>query len=157
MKITTAILKHLSHQISHGNPWWGLVVANEYVRANSPLHHALAVQFLRRVGAPSGDLKRLADKLSAGARYNELSPALQIQVGRRESGMQHRTIPLPMTSRRSRLRMTQRVSPRRQSYKTTQRLVADPRDGQGIGRPVLKNQTTSSLAPHATLRGVRMS
>jgi len=122
MNITTPILKQLSLEISHGNPWWGLVVANEYLSAGSPLHNALAHHFLRRVEAAGGDLKRLAEKLIAGARYNELTPSLQSKVGKRDYSVRRRAEPCLLTTQHLSRRRAYRALSRLRKYEATSQL-----------------------------------
>ena len=38
MELTVAMLKEISFQISEGNPWWGLLLANEYLSPHELLH-----------------------------------------------------------------------------------------------------------------------
>ena len=79
MKLTQPILKTISHQLCHGNPWWALVVLNEYVEPSSPLHAVFIRLFRRRVPIDSG----LTARLYAGARYHDLSPEEQVYIGAR--------------------------------------------------------------------------
>ena len=87
MKLTQPILKTISSQLCHGNPWWALVVLNEYLEPNSPLHGALLRLFRRRVPINS----ELTARLYAGARYYDLSPEERVYIGARV------TIPRPVT------------------------------------------------------------
>lgn len=79
MKLTQPILKSISHQLCHGNPWWALVVLNEYLEPASPLHVALMRLFWRRVDHDS----KLAHRLNAGALYRDLSPEERTLIGPR--------------------------------------------------------------------------
>jgi hypothetical protein len=157
MNITSPILKHLSLQISEGNPWWGLAVANEYVPASSPLHHALACQFVKRVGSTSGDLQRLADQLIAGARFEELPPQLQRRIGKRAFAIGREMPQQTLTVRRSPWRTARQAPPRLRNYKLPRQLTAQRQYGDSSRRTSLLNPKIFSRAPHATLRGVRMS
>lgn len=79
MKLTQAVLKTISRQLCHGNPWWALVVLNEYLEPESPLHAALLRLFWRRVSCHS----ELASRLCAGARYKDLSEGDRHLIGSR--------------------------------------------------------------------------
>jgi|688.fasta_scaffold274654_2 hypothetical protein len=92
MKLTQPILTTISRELCHGNPWWALVVANEYLEPTSPLHTALVKLFQGRVGEDS-DLTR---RIRSGARYVELSAAERDRVGSR--GTLHRP-PIPTIPR----------------------------------------------------------
>lgn len=81
MKLTQPILKTISYQLCHGNPWWAFVVLNEYVEPSSPLHDVLVRLFRRRVPIDS----MLATRLYAGARYHDLSPEERAYIGARAS------------------------------------------------------------------------
>ena len=157
MNITSPILKQLALQISQGNPWWGLVVANEYVPASSPLHHALARQFVKRVGVTFGDLQRLADQLIAGAHFDELTPQLQRQIGKRAFAIGRETHLQPLTMRRSSWRTVRQAPPRVRNYKLPSQLTAQKRSRHDSRHTSLLNLKISSRALPATLRGVRMS
>jgi hypothetical protein len=77
MKLTQPILTTLSRELSHGNPWWALVVLNEYLRPTTPLHTAFVSHCKRRMPLDS----QLARRLYAGARYEELSLEERACVG----------------------------------------------------------------------------
>ncbi len=87
MKLTPAILREISFQVTHGNPWWGILIANEYMRPSEPLHHALQRQAMQRYlrlrasGAPS--LGKLEAMLRSGTRAAQLSPVELARVGAR--------------------------------------------------------------------------
>lgn len=81
MKLTQPILKTISYQLCHGNPWWALVVLNEYVEPSSPLHAVLLRLFRRRVPIDS----ELTARLYGGARYHDLSPEERAHIGTRVS------------------------------------------------------------------------
>ena len=83
MKITNLILQKLSQQVVYGNPWWGLVVANEYLSTANPLHKALVRRFHIRLGSAANH--KLEEKLVNGLRYCDLSPDLRALIGSRES------------------------------------------------------------------------
>ena len=82
MKITNLILQKLSQQVAYGNPWWGLVVANEYLCTTNPLHRALVRRFHMRLGSTANH--KLVEKLVSGFRYADLSPDLRALIGSRE-------------------------------------------------------------------------
>ncbi|MEY4668897.1 MAG: hypothetical protein RL518_1596 [Pseudomonadota bacterium] len=79
MKLSQPLLKTISYQLCHGNPWWGLVVINEYLAPTTPLHTALCNVFKRRVASQS----ELAQRLCSGALYDDLSLEEQRQIGSR--------------------------------------------------------------------------
>jgi hypothetical protein len=157
MKITSPILKHLSLQISKGNPWWGMVVANEYLPTSAPLHHALASNFIRRIGSTSGELKILADTLIAGARYDQLNPDLQQLVGNRWLPPLRKADPLPRIAQGITSRTARRLPDRLRNNEQSSHLNTRRKDRQGIRSTIHLNAKNSSLAPRATLRGVRTS
>jgi hypothetical protein len=112
MKLTQPLLKTISHQLCHGNPWWGLVVMNEYLEPTTPLHTALRAVFKRRVPSSS----ELAQRLCSGALYKELSLDEQVQIGSRVA---HRPIhaPTPPRSYNPTLRHhDRRPAPRRERH-----------------------------------------
>ena len=83
MKITNLILQQVSQQVAYGNPWWGLVVANEYLSPTNPLHRALVCCFHKRLGSTANH--NLVEKLVSGFRYAELPPDLRALIGIRVS------------------------------------------------------------------------
>jgi len=110
MKLTQPILKTISRQLCHGNPWWALVVLNEYLEPSSPLHAVLVRLFQRRVPIDSG----LAARLCAGARYYGLSPEEQAYIGARVITTRSNT-PIPLRERRDTLRHCKRRLPARRA------------------------------------------
>lgn len=79
MKLTQPILTTISRQLCHGNPWWALVVLNEYLEPETPLRSAIVALFRQRIPAPS----TLADRLCAGALFRDLSQEEQVHIGPR--------------------------------------------------------------------------
>ena len=91
MKLTQPILKTISRQLCQGNPWWGLVVLNEYLIPASPLHAALVTCFRRRVATDS----ELAHQLCRGARWQDLGLEERSQIGSRAVSDARRLPPSP--------------------------------------------------------------
>lgn len=79
MKLNQTILKAIAYQLYTGNPWWGLLLTNEYLLPDSPLHATLRALFRKRV--PEGS--ELAEKLLSGARSADLSAEHRSQIGAR--------------------------------------------------------------------------
>jgi hypothetical protein len=48
MNVNQTVLQQISFQVSRGNPWWGLLVANEYLEVENPIRRALVAQLMRR-------------------------------------------------------------------------------------------------------------
>lgn len=83
MKLTTPILKLVTHQISCGNPLWGLAVANEYLTPSDPLHRALAFNVRRRLKT-APEHGSVFTMLAEGARRKDLPDDLAQAIGARE-------------------------------------------------------------------------
>lgn len=82
MRLTPMILKEISFQVTKGNPWWGLLLANEYLHPSDLLYQALQGQLRRRPdGAPR--LGKLEAALQSGARAKQLSATQLAQIGTR--------------------------------------------------------------------------
>lgn len=81
MKLNEPILKAIAYQLHSGNPWWGLLLTNEYLLPDSPLHTTLCALFRRRVP----DESTLAERLLSGARCKDLSAKQRAQIGARAS------------------------------------------------------------------------
>lgn len=79
MKLNQTILKAIAYQLHSGNPWWGLLLTNEYLLPDSPLHATFRALFRKRV--PDGS--ELAEKLLSGARCTDLSAEHRSQIGAR--------------------------------------------------------------------------
>jgi hypothetical protein len=82
MQLNTSLLRELSFQISTGNPWWGMLLANEYLQSSDYLRKALVTRFLARI-TPDERGKTLAQSLVAGRRACQLSGTLRGQIGSR--------------------------------------------------------------------------
>lgn len=82
MKMTPAIFQEISFQVAEGNPWWGLMLANEYLTSGDLLHRALRQRLSRRGGCDRLS-KKVKAGLLAGARASEISPAQLASVGGR--------------------------------------------------------------------------
>lgn len=82
MEMNTIILRELAYQITRGNPWWGLAVANEYMDVHAPLRRALLTQLNRRENRPLIDAK-IAEALRDGRCKAELPSEWQEQIGGR--------------------------------------------------------------------------
>ena len=91
MKLTQLILTTISRELSNGNPWWALVVANEYLEPTSQLHKVLVKLFKGRVDEDS-DLTR---RIHSGARYADLSAAERDRVGSRATFHRPSILALP--------------------------------------------------------------
>lgn len=115
MKLNHAIFKVIAYQLHSGNPWWGLLLTNEYLLPDSPLHTTLCALFRRRVP----DESPLAERLLSGTRCKDLSAEQRAQIGARASSTRtsfvarprqldvaplprHRRIPPPRAKRISR-------------------------------------------------------
>ncbi len=83
MQTTTTILREISFQLTQGNPWWGMLLANEYISESNPLRAAFVLRFKRSIGnAPTGR-DTLADVLIRGKRRSDLSATQLAAVGAR--------------------------------------------------------------------------
>lgn len=84
MKITTTVFREISFQLTQGNPWWGLLLANEYIEQSNPLRAAFVSRFKQRIGAdaPIGR-GTLANALIRGKTGRSLSAAQRAAVGAR--------------------------------------------------------------------------
>jgi hypothetical protein len=91
MRLNNRILQHLSQELLNGNPFWGLVVANEYLSPREPLHAALVRYFRQRVGESLHS--PLAQQLMRGARFCELAEELAKDIGPREARATIQAIP----------------------------------------------------------------
>jgi hypothetical protein len=133
MRLNNQLLQLLSHEILHGNPFWGLVVANEYLSPGEPFHTALIRCFQERVGAASSS--PLAQLLTRGACFSELPKDLANEVGPRKTTapMRHippRTRPFPRSIRcgmRRPIIRAPRFAPRSPSKAESPRLGARER------------------------------
>lgn len=91
MKLNTAILREISFQLTEGNPWWGMLLANEYIDQTHPLRAAFEMRFTKSVGNSSAGRGTLTAALLRGKRRSELSKALLSTVGSRS--VRHCTSP----------------------------------------------------------------
>jgi hypothetical protein len=82
MELTVAMLQEISFQISEGNPWWGLLLANEYLSPHELLHQALYHKAMARLGR-SAAKHPLAKKLRRGYRASMLPDELRRHAGQR--------------------------------------------------------------------------
>jgi hypothetical protein len=82
MQLNTPILREVSFQISAGNPWWGMLIANEYLQGSDYLRRALVTRFLARI-TPDERSNTLARSLVEGRRAYQLPEDLRNQVGSR--------------------------------------------------------------------------
>lgn len=80
MNLTIPRLQQIANQIAHGNPWWGLAVANEYLDTSAPMHRAFVAKVKKRLGE-SACRSELATKLINGSCLETLSEALKYEVG----------------------------------------------------------------------------
>jgi hypothetical protein len=90
MQVNTLILRELSFQITKGNPWWGMLLANEYLQGTDYLRKALVNRFLARI-APDQHNQTLARSLIAGSRACQLPDELRGIVGTRVMRMERQT------------------------------------------------------------------
>lgn len=91
MELTQPILKAIAYQLHSGNPWWGLLLTNEYLSPDSPLHTTLCALFRKRVP----DESALATRLLSGARCKELSAEQRAHIGTRASPHTTPSVALP--------------------------------------------------------------
>lgn len=123
MRLTIPRLKDISRQISDGNPWWGMVVANEYLDPSSPMHGALVAKFAAYIGEEPFE-PELATKLISGCRFEDLSDLLKSRLGARHTpGFRREYHPRKFNWLRSRHRVAK-------SY----RLAVDHRKLRGLVR-----------------------
>ena len=97
MKLNTAILREISFQLTEGNPWWGMLLANEYIDQTHPLRAAFEMRFTKSVGNSAVSRGTLTKALLRGKRRSELSQALISTVGSR-SVRQRTSTPLTRTT-----------------------------------------------------------
>lgn len=132
MKLSNTMLRVISQEVLNGNPWWGMVVANEYLSSSSPLLKAVENQFKSRIGAAASS--PLAQHLLAGERFADLPLSLRDEVGGRFVNPRQKTPASysfsPITIRR-RASMDSRLGQRmisRHSTRSLRAARAAPRD-----------------------------
>jgi hypothetical protein len=95
--------------------------------------------------------------LIEGARFEQLAPHLQLEVGKRRVSLRQDAAPQPRDARNFPSSTARRPPPRHRNSARPKHLTTHIRDEQGNRSLMSMNPKASSLAPHATLRGVRMS
>jgi hypothetical protein len=83
MEINTTILREISFQLTQGNPWWGMLLANEYVDRTSPLRPALILKFQHKLGSALTGRESLALALICGRKKESLSYGELTEIGSR--------------------------------------------------------------------------
>jgi hypothetical protein len=109
MKLTQPVLKAIAYQLHSGNPWWGLLLTNEYLLPDSPLHTSLCALFRKRVP----DRSVLAERLLSGARCKDLSAEQRAHIGTRASPHTALSVALPRALPVARLPRHRRLPPPR--------------------------------------------
>lgn len=123
MKLNTTILREISFQLTSGNPWWGMLLANEYIDQTHPLRAAFEMRFTKSVGNSSASRAALTAALLRGKRRSELSKALLSTVGSRgmrectssTSALSARTVSSPFMSATRRTTATPRLAIRQRN------------------------------------------
>jgi hypothetical protein len=82
MQLTNSIFQELSFQITQGNPWWGMLLVNEYLKEHDYLRNALTMRFLKRVTPRQRD-ELLVRYLVNGATARQLPARLRSTIGSR--------------------------------------------------------------------------
>ena len=83
MNVNTPILREISFQLIQGNPWWGMLLANEYVDQSHPLRPICIRKFTQSIGDVAAGQRSLAKALIRGKRRAELSASQSASVGSR--------------------------------------------------------------------------
>jgi hypothetical protein len=83
MNMNTTVLREISFQLTQGNPWWGMLLANEYLEQTNPLRNAFVVRFKSSIGDAPVDRGSLADALIRGKCRRALSAKQLASVGSR--------------------------------------------------------------------------
>lgn len=83
MNLNTTILREISFQLTQGNPWWGMLLANEYLDETNPLRSAFILRFKQSISEASAEHGSLANALIRGKRRNKLSAKQLALVGSR--------------------------------------------------------------------------
>ena len=89
MNMNTTILCEISYQVEHGNPQWGMLIANEYMEADPLLRKALTQRFQSRLGKDVA-LTPLNKCLLEGRTKAELTPELSGKIGARYVPMERK-------------------------------------------------------------------
>jgi hypothetical protein len=84
MRLNTTILTELSYQLTIGNPWWGMLLCNEYVLDGERLRPIFVARFIARIGEAAATTP-LAQALIQGATRSELSLEQVSEIGGRAS------------------------------------------------------------------------
>jgi hypothetical protein len=124
MELNTTILREISFQLTLGNPWWGMLLANEYIDRSSPLRPALVLKFKQKLGSALTARESLAQALICGRKKSGLSHGELATIGSRvvsrfkPSGFLRPTPPRTDSNRhttRSTKRITERLAIRQRS------------------------------------------
>ena len=83
MELSTTELRHISHQVQRGNALWGVLLANEYLDANSRLKRLIVDQARKRCLLDDQISKELRERVLAGSRACELPPHWRSYLGTR--------------------------------------------------------------------------
>lgn len=128
MELNTTILREIAFQINQGNPWWGMLLVNEYLDIDDVLRRGLATQFLERIAHQK--TAPLAKKLLDGDPLQELPQELRSAVGVR-TVRPIRSIPAPRirstSNRRLAIRERSQTGARRQQSQLQKKLLSTKR------------------------------
>ena len=83
MKINTMLLREISFQVSRGNPFWGALLANEYLGRECSLRRTLLKRAAGRLDKASLDQKKLFVLVENGTTAKDLPHDLRREVGSR--------------------------------------------------------------------------
>lgn len=84
INMTPKLLSHISKTIAAGEPLWALLVANEYLDSNSPLHQALVTKAASHLAVPE-HTTGFRQEIIAGKRLCELAVEARHQLRMRSS------------------------------------------------------------------------
>jgi hypothetical protein len=128
MELNTTILREIAFQINQGNPWWGMLLVNEYLDVDDVLRRGLATQFVERIAHQK--TAPLAKKLLDGNPLQELPRELRSAVGAR-TVRPTRPIPAPRTrtenNRRLAIRDRTQTGARRRQSQLQKKLLSNKR------------------------------
>jgi hypothetical protein len=110
MNITSTMMREISFQLTDGNPWFGMLLANEYLEHRDPLRAALVLRFKQRIGSAPADRLSLAHALIRGRCRKELSASQDALIGSRVMGST-RPLPQPDSFIARKVRTNLRASP----------------------------------------------